>query len=155
MKRSLFIVLLICQCAAACAPAEIPAAPTATPAPLQSGETLWISLDYFFGQLGTTYELTVTYYDPATYTTPVVPVIYPAMDTFLPHVRFRSADGQVLADVPLKLVSTQDMLMIDGGISAQWEAFVPPFVEYDCLELMQAVPQSLTKVELEPGMRLC
>lgn len=155
MKRSLFILLLLCLFMGACAPAGTPPAATETRAAVDSEKTLWITLNYFRGQLDTTLEFSVSYYEPAAYRTPIYPPFYFGPDPFLPHVRFRSETGQVVADVPLKPVNVRDMILIDGGIWAEWEALVPGILEYECLELLQQGLDYVTKVELEPGMRLC
>ena len=164
MKRSLFILLILFQLMYACLPAKREVSSTtprvATPVsstlnPAVAGDYLWISLKYFMGQLGFSLEFYVLSYDPLTYSTPDPSLRPGTQDGVLPHVRFRSEAGGIIADVPLKMVIYRDYMMIDGGLWIEWEAFAPNILEYDCLELISQSELAITKLEIEPPLRMC
>jgi hypothetical protein len=164
MKRSLFISLILCQFMWGCLPGDRESVATkprvttheasTTPA-AATGDYLWISLKYFMGQLGSSLEFSVLTYDPLTYPTPD-PSLYPGrQDGVLPHVRFRSETGEIITDIPLKMVIHQDYMLIDGGLWIEWEAFVPDISEYECVELLSQSELAITKFEIEPPLRMC
>ncbi len=162
MKRYLFISLFICQLMWACLPGQRESVATGTPmatpissTPEATGNYLWIALKYFYGQLGYSLEFSVSHYDPLTYRTPGPSPFTGSQDGFLPHVRFKSETGEIVADIPLKMVIYQNYMLIDGGLWIEWEAFVPDISQYECLELLSQSELPLTKLEIEPPLRMC
>jgi hypothetical protein len=164
MKRSLFISLILCQFLWGCLPGDGETAATKPRATKQvsstspaaaAGDYLWISLRYFMGQLGSSLEFSVLPYDPLTYPTPDPSLSPGRQDGWLPHARFRSETGEIVTDIPLTMVIHQDYLLIDGGLWIEWEAFVPDISEYECVELLSQSELAITKLEIQPPLRMC
>jgi hypothetical protein len=76
-------------------------------------------------------------------------------DSNPPHVRFRSAAGELLADVPLRLIWFVNQVVIDGPLGAEWEACVPRQPGFACLELLGPYEMTLTHTEIAPDLQMC